>query len=100
MQESRSSPSAFSKTQTATSSPRKKTESFWSTESNDESDEDDPWYESIRQQQEELLKQKAKNQLDSDENESSDNESKDGDQNNEDQALQPDVDINEVLALK
>ena len=62
---------------------------------NSDSDED-PWYESVRQQQEALLKQKVKDQVDSDENESSDRVS----DNDDELANQPDIDVTEVVALK
>ena len=66
---------------------------------NSDSDED-PWYESVRQQQEALLKQKVKDQVDSDENESSDRVSDNDVENDDELANQPDIDVTEVVALK
>lgn len=65
-------------------------------------EEDDPWYESVREQQEKMLKQQAKDQIDSEESES---ESNGDDKQNEDQdgqdEIQPqEIDVNEVLKLK
>ena len=44
----------------------------------DSDEENDPWFESIRTQQEQMLKEKARKQIDSDESESSDDNKSDG----------------------
>ena len=68
----------------------------------DSDEEDDPWYESIRQQQEDMLKQKAREQVDSEESESSDEDVKSGDLKDDeiDFPTAPKANINEVIELK
>jgi hypothetical protein len=68
----------------------------------DSDNESDPWLESIKEQQDQLLREKAKKQVDSDESESSDDEGK-SDNQNEDNLLQQEslkVDLGELIELK
>jgi hypothetical protein len=68
----------------------------------DSDEEDDPWYESIKQQQEEMLKENARKQIDSDEDYNSSDDDKAQDKDDDNFAIPAPliIDVKEVISLK
>lgn len=69
----------------------------------DSDEEDDPWYESIKQQQEEMLKENVRKQIDSEEDYNSSEDDNKAQDNDDDNFATPGplkIDIKEVISLK